>query len=245
MSLTFGSFFSGIGGFEIGLERAGMKCKWQVEIDDFAQSVLTKHWPDIPTYRDITKVSGKELHPVDVFVGGFPCQDISIGGEQAGIYAKRSGLFWDLNRIIRVVRPQFVLLENVSALLSVGMADVISALSESGYDAEWDCLPSVAFGAPHQRDRVFVLAYSKCSRLQRPVFAGSLRGIASQAPTEFGNRIIACGHSWRANSASLRMGDGVPLRVARRHVKAFGNAVVPQVAQWLGERIIAAHEANA
>lgn len=242
--MTFGSLFAGIGGMDLGLERAGMECRWQVEIDPFCRKVLTKHWPEVPKYGDIRELTGSELKPVDLIAGGFPCQDLSHAGRKAGLSGERSGLFYELIRLACLLRPRFLLLENVSGLLDRGMGEVLGALASCGFDAEWDCFPAVAFGSPHQRDRVFILAYAGGERLPRPVVAGGLRSIARQAPAEFGDRDIACGGWWLENRASLRMGDGVPLRVARKRVKACGNAVVPQVAEWIGRRIMTAMEEN-
>lgn len=191
--MTFGSLFAGIGGFDLGFERAGLECRWQVEIDDYCRRVLTKHWPSIPKYRDVTKFCRRsadcepeneegevwcprcdaefgececistdqlldECGPVDVICGGFPCQDISNAGKRAGIDGERSGLWAEYVRIVRELRPSYVVVENVAALLGRGMGRVLGDLAASGYDAEWDCLPAAAFGAPHIRDRVFILA---------------------------------------------------------------------------------------
>jgi len=164
------SLFSGIGGMDLGLERAGMTVVAHSEIDAYACRVLRKHWPDVPNLGDITKITEadvEQLGPIDLVAGGFPCQDLSVAGKQAGINASRSGLFWELMRIVRLARPRYVLLENVPALLSRPdwMGAVLGALAESGFDAEWDCIPAAAVGAPHRRDRVFVVAYP--SQLQR------------------------------------------------------------------------------
>lgn len=154
--MLIGSLFSGIGGLELGLERAGVgSTVWQCEIDPYARAVLAKHWPDAIRFDDITKMH--YVPPVDLICGGFPCQDISNAGKRAGIEGSRSGLFYELMRVVRLVRPRFVVLENVAALLGRGMGDVLGELSESGYDAEWDCVPASAVGAPHQRDRVFII----------------------------------------------------------------------------------------
>jgi DNA (cytosine-5)-methyltransferase 1 len=158
--LKFGSLFSGIGGIDLGLERAGMTCRWQIEIDDYARQVLAKHWPDVPRYSDITEVDGRVLEPVDLIAGGFPCQDISYAGRGAGLDGERSGLFWETVRVVRQCQPRYVLLENVAALLTRGLDRVLGTLAEIGYDTEWHCIPAAALGAPHIRDRVFVVAYA-------------------------------------------------------------------------------------
>ena len=156
--MRFIDFFAGIGGISLGLERAGHKCVGHCEIDPYAIKVLKKHWPDVPLFGDITQVQSQDLPQADLWAGGFPCQDISNAGKQAGIRGSRSGLFFDWMRSVRVVRPQKLLMENVAALLHRGMGEVCGELAESGYDAEWDCIPACAVGAPHQRDRLWIVA---------------------------------------------------------------------------------------
>lgn len=162
MSLTFGSLFAGIGGFDLGFERAGMVCKWQVEIDDYATRVLAKHWPHVHRERDIRHCGKHNLEAVEVICGGFPCQDISYAGPGAGLEGERSGLFFEAVRVVRELRPSIVVLENVAALLTRGLDRVLGTLAEVGYDAEWHCIPAAYVGAPHIRDRMFVVAYSGC-----------------------------------------------------------------------------------
>lgn len=159
MPVTFGSLFAGIGGFDLGFERAGMACRWQVEIDNYASKVLAKHWPAVHRERDIRQCGQHNLEPVDVICGGFPCQDISYAGLGAGLEGERSGLFFEAVRVVRELRPKAVVLENVAALLTRGLDAVLGTLAAIGYDAEWHCIPAAAVGAPHIRDRVFVLAY--------------------------------------------------------------------------------------
>lgn len=162
--MTFGSLFSGIGGFDLGFERAGLRCAWQVEIDPFCQRVLAKHWPEVPRHGDIKTFPPEGDWSVDIICGGFPCQDISNAGKREGIDGERSGLWSDMLRVIRVVRPRYVVVENVAALASRGLDRVLGDLAASGFDAEWEVLPAAAFGAPHIRERVFILAYSKHGR---------------------------------------------------------------------------------
>lgn len=171
--LTVGSLFSGIGGIDLGLTRAGMSVQWMVEKDEYARKVLRKHWPETRIYEDVRYIKGPGhdghweecdecLSPVDVLAGGFPCQDISVAGKGKGIKeGTRSGLWFEYARLIRELRPKYVLVENVPALRSRGLDRVLGDLAESGYDAEWQCLPASAFGAPHRRDRLFIVAYPK------------------------------------------------------------------------------------
>ena len=156
---TFGSLFAGIGGIDLGLERAGWKCSWQVENDPYCQKILAKHWPSVPRYGDIEQVA--DLPSVDLIAGGFPCQDVSHAGKREGIQGSRSGLWTHFARIIRLVRPRFVLVENVPGLLVRGMGTVLGDLAGLGYDTEWDSIPAAAVGAPHLRYRIFIVAYAQ------------------------------------------------------------------------------------
>lgn len=162
--MKYGSLFSGIGGIDLGFDRAGMECVWQVEIDDYATKVLEKHWPEVHREKDIRECGKHNLESVDVIAGGFPCQDISYAGRGAGLDGERSGLFFEAVRVVRELQPRYVVLENVAALLTRGLDRVLGTLAEIGYDAEWHCIPAAAVGAPHIRDRVFVLAYAESER---------------------------------------------------------------------------------
>lgn len=158
--------FSGIGGFSLGLERTGgFRTVAFCEIDAFCRRVLAKHWPEVPRYDDICELTAARLAAdgitdIDAICGGFPCQDISFAGKRAGLEGARSGLWGEYRRLIGEVRPRFVLVENVPGLLSLGMGTVLGDLSALGYDAVWDCVPASAVGAPHRRDRVWLVAYA-------------------------------------------------------------------------------------
>jgi DNA (cytosine-5)-methyltransferase 1 len=161
--------FSGIGGFSLGLERTGgFETVAFCEIDPFCRRVLAKHWPNVRQYEDVRELTGDTLArdgiAVDVICGGFPCQDISLAGNGAGLDGERSGLWTDYSRLIRELRPQLVLVENVAALLGRGMERVLGDLATLGYDAEWHCIPVGRLGAPHERDRVWVIAYTDSGR---------------------------------------------------------------------------------
>ena len=152
--------FSGIGGFSLGLERTGgFKTIQFVEIEPFCQKVLKKHWPEVPCHDDITTYTAPQGF-ADVICGGFPCQDISTAGKGAGIEGARSGLWKEYARLIGEIRPRFVLVENVAALLGRGLGVVLGDLAEIGYDAKWHCIPASAVGAPHRRDRVWIVAHA-------------------------------------------------------------------------------------
>lgn len=267
---TFGSLFAGIGGMDLGLERAGWECRWQVEWDDFCQRILAKHWPDVRRYGDITQLTGYELEPVDLVCGGFPCQPVSKAGKQKA-QADARWLWPEYARLLRVLRPPLALLENVPGLLNVNrgtaFGEVAGDLAEIGYDLEWECIPAAAVGAPHLRDRFFGVAYANDSgRIHRSleVLAANGRVDALRQPepsraamadtpgeglegrkqpattrealTEFARRNSEPGGIWAAEPGLDRVADGVPDWVDR--IRALGNAVVPQVAEFVGRRLM-------
>ena len=159
--MKIGSLFSGIGGIELGFEKAGgFETIWFVEKELYPQAVLKKTWPKIPIYGDIKKVNFKKLPRADILTGGFPCQDISNAGKRKGIKGERSGLWKEFFRAISEIRPKYVFVENVSALTQRGLFTVLGDLASLNYDAEGHCIPASALGAPHRRDRIYILAYS-------------------------------------------------------------------------------------
>ena len=164
-SLKVLDIFSGIGGFSLGLEKVGMETIAFCENNKFCQGVLKTHWHNIPVFSDVRDLSNKELShlpKIDVIAGGFPCQDISIAGKQEGIQGERSGLWKEFKRLIKEVKPKYAIIENVANLRSRGLSRVLKDLWEIGYDAEWHLLPASAFGAPHRRDRIWIIAYPTC-----------------------------------------------------------------------------------
>lgn len=325
--MNVGSLFSGIGGIDLGLERAGMRVSWCCESDPYARAVLGLRFPGAVVYPDVRALRADQLDPVDLLCGGFPCQDISVAGRGAGLGGERSGLWYEFARLIRDLRPRYVLVENVPALRSRGLGVVLGHLAACGYDAEWDCLPAVAFGAPHRRDRLFVVAYAAGQSQREPsdeadsvadvwqarpqlVHGGQAVADAarhgrnarrpSDAEEEQGGREprgggvgAALAHAdgegqlqpqgavreqrgrvgdggepvadpngarlaqrqgvlgndgaerpavvrdgwWSAEPDVGRVADGVPARVDR--LRCIGNAVVPQIAEWIGRRILA------
>jgi len=229
--LRVGDLFSGIGGFSLGLERTGgFKTQWFVEIDPYCQRVLRKHWPAVPCYGDIQTVDWATVETVDVLCGGFPCQDISLAGKGAGIAGARSGLWSEYVNAIQALRPRYVLIENVSALRARGLDQVLGALATLGYDAEWHCVPAYAVGAPHRRDRVWIVAYPAGQGLQRYGAECELGEGQSQMQ-------ISRSAWWSCEPGVQRVADGVPRRVDR--LRAIGNAVVPQIVAQLGRYILA------
>ena len=235
---TFISLFAGIGGIDLGLERAGFRCVAQVEIDPFCRRVLAKHWPRVPKFTDIRHFTRSDVHEQpDLVAGGFPCQDISCAGRGGGIEGARSGLWKEMLRVIRSFRPPAVLVENVPTLRSRGLGTVLWDLAASGYDAQWDCLPAAAFGAPHLRDRIFIVAYAGCLRRNAPaIFDGfTPHQHGAWAPKDDGALVEIAGRAYRRYPEHLRVGHGIPHPVER--VRGCGNAVVPPAAEWVGRRI--------
>ena len=255
--MHFLSLFAGIGGFDLGLERAGMECVGQVEIDPFCQKVLAKHWPDVKRMTDIRDVKSDEFGPIDLICGGFPCQDISLAGKGKGLTGKRSGLWFEYARIIGEVGPRWVIIENVPALRSRGFVTVLQNLSALGYDAEWHCIPASHVGAPHRRDRIWIVAFPLGTRTV--VLAdtpGKQRGVRStkktrehQTPQEPTGRCDSATPdtyseptlrqerpAWLSEPNVGRVAHGVPSRVDR--LKCLGNAVVPQVVEMIGHAIM-------
>jgi DNA (cytosine-5)-methyltransferase 1 len=224
--VNVGSLFSGIGGFDLGLERAGMRTVWFCEQDEYCQRVLAKHWPGVPCYDDVREL--REPEPIDVLCGGFPCQDLSVAGKGAGIDGERSGLWSEYARLIGQLRPRYVVVENVPALLARGMGRVLGDLAALGYDAEWDCLPASAFGAPHRRDRIWIVAY--------PEGAGRETRRADRMGAEEPAQRSTCSSGWATEPNVGRVANGVPNRLDR--LRSLGNALVPQVAEWIGHRIM-------
>ena len=293
--MRVGSLFSGIGGLELGLERAGMEVVWQVEKDDYCRRVLAKHWPDVTRYEDVHDVGGPNLEPVDLICGGFPCQPVSQAGKRLA-QADERWLWPEFARIIRELRPRYALMENVPGLLVRGFGGVLGDLAAAGYDAEWCVLGADDVGAPHRRKRVFIVAHTASPRRAEGI-RGTCRAARNGAwrsrPERLGAEMALTegvgrerdGSSWEPQpttrqpqgeppgrqSAAIRdthgehegsigeprgrtyaeparggwwttepdvgrVAHGVPARVDR--LRALGNAVVPQVAEWIGRRIM-------
>lgn len=246
-NLTFGSLFAGIGGFDLGFERAGLKCEWQVEIDPYCQRVLAKYWPNVRRWDDVRTFPPAGEWGVDVICGWFPCQDISSANHNGkGIKGNRSGLWSQYVRTVRVLRPKFVVIENVVALTFRGLDRVLFDLAKSGYDAEWQTISAQMLGAPHERDRVFIVAYTTGQRCQADeVFACRPFETASQKQkARIREWAGQCEHSpalsdrirWCPNRELCRVADGLPDELDRYRV--VGNSVIPQAAEWIGRRLM-------
>ena len=276
--MNFGSLFAGIGGIDLGLERAGMTCKWQVEIDDFCNKVLEKHWPEVKRYRDVREVGIANLEPVDLIAGGFPCQPHSVAGKRRGKDDDRN-LWPEYLRIIREIKPRWVVGENVPGIITTMLDDVLSDLDGAGYAPTVFNIPAAAFGANHLRYRIIVVAKSgtmgshgsngiqsskgrvdmaaqeQSGNNQQGKFEPDSKNLAnaksgqsrlqtesegwqdiSGGSKEVGNFINP--NNWSIEPNVGRVANGVPNRVDR--LKSLGNAVVPQVAEYIGRCIMEA-----
>ena len=162
---TVGSLFSGIGGLDLGLERAGMKVIWQSEIDPYCNKVLKKHWPEVPNYGNIKEIDWRAIPRPDVICGGYPCQPFSTAGKRRGTDDPRHLWPW-VRTAISELRPRYAILENVRGHISMGGLQVIGELAEVGYDAEWRVVSAAGLGAPHRRDRIIIVAYPANQRQQ-------------------------------------------------------------------------------
>ena len=242
------SLFSGIGGLELGLERAGMTVVGQVEIDDYCRCVLAKHWPEVPRHDDVrTAVDWWQSEPrpaVDLVCGGFPCQPVSVAGLKRAQEDER-WLWPAMAHVIAEIRPRWVVAENVPGLRKLGLADVLGDLDRLGYRARPGLISACAVGAPHARQRLFTLAHAESHRCgqgrawrsdlhaaprprkQEPVLAHPDRVRAEPERRDW----------WAAEPDVARMAHGIPDRVDR--TRALGNAVVPQVAEHVGRLILA------
>lgn len=234
--------FSGIGGFSLGLERAGMRTVAFCEIDSYCRAVLRKHWPDVPCYEDIHELTAARLAddgigPIDLICGGFPCQDISNAGKRAGIEGERSGLWSEYARLIGEIRPKYAIVENVAALLGRGLERVLRDLAEIGFDAEWDCIPAAAVGALHFRDRVWITAYPNANGMRpQRIWAAPCGAWGEQ---QFA-RLVQDQIQLSIPAGRLRsLSDGVSNRLGQ--LKGYGNAVVPQIPEIIGKAIMSVH----
>lgn len=240
--------FSGIGGLSLGLKRAGFRTAAFCEIEPYCRRVLARHWPGVPIYEDVRTVTADRLAAdgivVNAIAGGFPCQDISYAGLGAGIEGDRSGLWFEYARLIRELGPDIALVENVSALLDRGLADVLGTLSSLRYDAEWDTVSACAVGHPHVRQRVFIVAYSDRFNGRERLRHSLARAFRTLQAGDGFARARARERARLENPSALYGGaDGVPYGMERN--RAIGNAVAPAVAETIGRAIIEAAELSA
>ena len=241
--MKFISLFAGIGGFDLGLERAGMECVAQVEKDPFCLKVLQKHWAHVPKFKDVFDVGKHNLPAADLICGGFPCQPHSRAGKQQGKADDRN-LWGEYRRIIDELRPAWVIGENVIGIKDTILDEVLSDLESRNYKTVPFIIPSCAFNAPHIRERVFILGWHvpNSEGWRRRFFNAEnvwKEYLQSDTFTNSGEILaLGNGNPWEVEPAVGRVVDGVPDRVDR--IRALGNAVVPQVVEFLGIHILKA-----
>lgn len=305
--LTYGSLFSGFGGADLGLERAGLKCAWQVEINQYARRVLEKHWPQVrrwddvrtfpPTGDELCSTSGSDpfvgfsdtrrtdlcgagdaarasgsadafdrrsksgsdrKHSewyADVICGGPPCQPTSFAGKQLGELDER-WLWPDTLRIIGAIRPRYVVLENPTAILRLhggrAFGEILAALADFGFDAEWHDIPAWAFALPHKRNRTFIVAYSAAHRREGPI-CGDLADFAEKSTQSIGWPIFPSALDTRravVETFEQRLGEpavfgtpnGIPAWLVKAELGGIGNAICPPIAEWIGRRLVESTE---
>jgi DNA (cytosine-5)-methyltransferase 1 len=233
--------FSGIGGFALAARNVGWQTVAFCESEPYCQAILRKHWPDALIYDDVRTLTADRLDAdgagrVDIITGGFPCQDLSTAGQRRGISGERSGLWGQYARLIGELQPRYAVMENVSNLLAgergAWFGRLLGDLAEIGYDAEWHCIPASAIGAPHRRDRAWIIAHTQEGLRDRVLFPGPLNAEGDQ---EGFQRVWSMLSARRARGGPiadfgrLRAADGLSARVDE--IAALGNAIVPAIAE--------------
>lgn len=233
--------FSGIGGMALGLSRAGMDISALCEKDEFCQKVLARHWPDTRIYTDVHYLDGQrvldDVGSIDLVAGGVPCQPFSQVGKREGEGDDRH-LWPEMYRIITEVRPRWVIAENVTGIISLGLDTVLSDLERAGY-AWWAfVIPAVSLNAKHIRERVWVVAYAERLGLERFWPDTDAQG---RDRSELAASRLRCGNEvWDIEPDVDRVADGLSARVDR--CRALGNAVVPQIPELIGHCIMEGYE---
>jgi len=232
MTLKILDLFSGIGGFSLGLENTGgFETAAFCEIDPYARAVLQKHWPGVPIFEDIRELKADAIGPVHIICGGYPCQPFSQAGKRGGEKDDRH-LWPEMYRLVASIRPRWVIAENVAGHISMGLDQVLSDLEGEGYTCWPLVIPACAVGAPHRRDRVWIVADAD-STGRKEQRGAEPDGEEHEAPER--------GGGWLPEPNVGRVAHGVPSRVDR--LKALGNAVVPQVVEQIGWAILEAEKA--
>jgi DNA (cytosine-5)-methyltransferase 1 len=234
--------FSGIGGFSLGLERAGMRTVAFCEIEEWCHPVLRKHWPETPIYTDVRALTADRLRAdgirADLIVGGFPCQDASVANVTGqGTAGARTGLYTEAVRLAGELDAG-LLMENVTGLLDRGFGDVLGALAAIGFDAEWERISARDAGADHERQRLWLMAYPRSPRWEGFVQDIGLLGRAKASLSEHGDYAFGEWRSLVARQRVLRDRDGLSVAMERRRLHAVGNAVVPYITEVIGRAIM-------
>jgi DNA (cytosine-5)-methyltransferase 1 len=228
VALNVLDLFSGIGGFSLGLERAGMRTVAFCETDHYCRAVLRKHWPGVPIHGDVRELHAADVGPADFISGGFPCQDTSNAGSRRGLAGSKSGLWSEMRRLIAEIRPAGVLIENSAHGARHWVEQVCNELAALGMDATPLGIAASDLGANHERRRVYVLA-DACSRRHRLAKEALCAG-------RTGSQL----HPWWAGEPGIpRVDDGLPCGVDRRRV--LGNTVVPQIVELIGRAVMSAY----
>lgn len=263
---TVGSLFAGIGGFDLGFEQAGFETAWQVEIDEINRAVLADRFPHARQFADV-RTALPDLWPVDVIVGGFPCQDVSQAGKRRGLAGERTGLFYDAMHIVDTLKPRWLVLENVTGLLNSNdgqdFQEVVRTLAQCGYVGFWRVLNAAYFGVPTARRRVFLVAglgeYPAIGFMADAGAVGDLpqsaekdgekphntllRGVSEAAIDRNCSDIVIVRNGRREMVKRQRETEDYGLRLGmdeanHTEAKAAGNAVCPPVARWIAEKLI-------
>ncbi len=251
MNLRTLDIFSGVGGFSLGMERAGLETVAFCENEPFPRKVLAKYWPGVPCYEDVRTLTAERLAAdgiaVDVICGGFPCQDISIAGKGRGLSGAKSGLWGEFRRLIDELRPAYAVIENSPKLRDRGLLAILTDLDALGYDAEWHCIPASHVGAPHRRDRIWIIAYRQGDTLGSDAdslgpHSPSLHlyrsaELRDQQVRDFGQMAW-----WRTEPDVERVVDGPPTRMDIDRIRVVGNAVVSDIPELIGHAILASLE---
>ncbi|MEZ5047497.1 MAG: DNA (cytosine-5-)-methyltransferase [Chitinophagaceae bacterium] len=248
-TLTHGGLFEGIGGFSLGAHRVGIESLFAVEISKYKMNILKQHFPKIKLYGDITTI--QHLPYVDILTGGFPCQDISVSGSQTGLQGNRSGLWSEFQRIIKIVCPRYVIIENSSNLLNKGLEYILYDLAALGYDAEWKVLSARQFGARHIRKRLFIIAYTpntaqvRCPKRTFKLFK-KLQEVflERKVPGQTDVSMLLERIKRYGNGSRLRRNDEFSKGLDKDRLEAIGDSVYPKIAEYLMRCIKMHYEKN-
>ena len=246
---SHGSLFSGIGGFDLAAEQAGLENIFHCEFEEYKRKQLSINFPKSESYGDIRNFDGtKYKNRVDILSGGFPCQDVSIaqqsrklGGAQ-GIKGERTGLWKEYARIVREIRPKAIIFENSSMLLIRGFESVLCDLHELGYDVEWKCFFASDFGYPHFRKRLYGIAYSREFGWKDIIKSGGIlqKVLPERTPRQIPVSVPFERFNSKSSYENVRMADGFSEELDKEVIHGFGNAVIPEIPYQIFKQLIKA-----
>lgn len=247
--LTHGSLFSGIGGFDLAAEWNGIENIFQVEIDKFCQKVLEKNFPNVTRYLDIKDFDGtKYTGQIDIISGGFPCQDLSISGKKKGLQGERSGLFYEMIRVVNAIQPKYVIFENSPQLLNY-KTTFIQSFKEINYVTWFKKITARKFGFPHKRERLFGICFPNTngngfsalwdfnSKFEEIYKSEEIFRLSASNKAEL-NRAFGTSLRDVPNSDFLRSSHGLSKKLDTDRIKSLGNAIVPQIADMIFKGIL-------